>query len=78
MPLGKYCLIHFEIRMKLKNEIITLKSYLKQDNDLKKKIYSEWINLSRENKRGLLQLARAHFIIKFWFRFGMTNSINKQ
>ena len=29
---GKYCLIHLEIVQRPKNEIITLKSYLKQDN----------------------------------------------
>ena len=30
--LGKYCLIHLKILKRLKNEIITLKSYIKQDN----------------------------------------------
>ena len=29
---GKYCLIHLEILKRPKNEIVTLKSYLKQDN----------------------------------------------
>ena len=32
MLCGKYCLIHLEIVKRPKNENITLKSYLKQDN----------------------------------------------